>query len=168
MIVVLNGPLGIGKSTLAELLTESIDSCVHLDGDALVAVQPAPEDPIELLHSSLAVLLPHYRAAGYRHFIISHIWKTAAELEALKSAVAPQDGADVSVFLLTLPLEDNLRRVAARQRARAADETEFEMETLREERESLYSGSSGSLGHPFDVSGSPTELVTELRRRLGF
>jgi hypothetical protein len=33
MIIVLNGPLGIGKSTLAEALTESIDACVMLDGD---------------------------------------------------------------------------------------------------------------------------------------
>jgi len=32
MIFPLNGPLGVGKSTLAEALTESIDRCVLLDG----------------------------------------------------------------------------------------------------------------------------------------
>lgn len=32
MIIVLNGPLGIGKSTLAEALAEAIDHCVMLDG----------------------------------------------------------------------------------------------------------------------------------------
>ena len=37
MIIVLNGPLGIGKSTLAEALAESIDQSVMLDGDHLVA-----------------------------------------------------------------------------------------------------------------------------------
>jgi deoxyadenosine/deoxycytidine kinase len=33
MIIVLNGPLGIGKSTLAEALTESIDARAVLSGE---------------------------------------------------------------------------------------------------------------------------------------
>ena len=40
MVIVLNGPLGIGKSSLAEALTESIDACAMLSGDHLVAVNP--------------------------------------------------------------------------------------------------------------------------------
>jgi deoxyadenosine/deoxycytidine kinase len=32
MIIVLNGPLGIGKSTLAGPLSESIQQCVMLSG----------------------------------------------------------------------------------------------------------------------------------------
>lgn len=40
MIIVLNGPLGIGKSTLAEALTESIEQSVMLDGDRLAATNP--------------------------------------------------------------------------------------------------------------------------------
>jgi len=42
MIVILNGPLGIGKSTLAEALTESIESCVMLEGDRTLAMNPPP------------------------------------------------------------------------------------------------------------------------------
>lgn len=49
MIIVLNGPLGIGKSTLAEALTESLDGCVMLDGDRLLAVSPAHPAPLEHL-----------------------------------------------------------------------------------------------------------------------
>ena len=48
MIIVLNGPLGIGKSTLAEALTESIDACAMLSGDHLVAVTAA-EDLLEII-----------------------------------------------------------------------------------------------------------------------
>jgi deoxyadenosine/deoxycytidine kinase len=46
VIIVLNGPLGVGKSTLAELLAERIDQCVMLDGDHLVAANPPPADAI--------------------------------------------------------------------------------------------------------------------------
>lgn len=44
MFIVLNGPLGIGESTLAEALCESIDHCVMLDGDHVVAANPSHPD----------------------------------------------------------------------------------------------------------------------------
>ncbi len=40
MIILLNGPLGVGKSTLAEALSESVADCAMLSGDALGAVNP--------------------------------------------------------------------------------------------------------------------------------
>jgi adenylate kinase family enzyme len=58
MIITLNGPLGIGKSTLAEALSETIDHCVMLDGDCLVAANPPPADEMEYLHSTLAARSP--------------------------------------------------------------------------------------------------------------
>ena len=53
MIIVLNGPLGIGKSTLAEALAESIDECVMLNGDRLVAANPPPANEIEYFARAL-------------------------------------------------------------------------------------------------------------------
>jgi predicted ABC-type ATPase len=96
MIVVLNGPLGIGKSTLAEALTESIDCCVMLDGDRLVAVNPAQENEIEHLHSTIALLVTHHRRFGYRHFVIDHRWRSAADLADLRRRLISID-ADAKV-----------------------------------------------------------------------
>ena len=42
MIILLNGPLGIGKTTLAEALMERVQQCVMLDGDHLLAANPSP------------------------------------------------------------------------------------------------------------------------------
>jgi shikimate kinase len=165
MIIVLNGPLGIGKSTLAEALTESIESCVMLDGDRLVAANPPPADELEYLHSTIALLVTHHRRFGYRHFVIDHVWRSAAELADLRRRlVAIDHDADVHCFLLTLPADENLRRVERRQRARAIDEREFELRTFAEEREALTK--NGDLGEPFDVSAPPSELVAMMLRRL--
>lgn len=165
MIIVLNGPLGIGKSTLAEALTESIEYCVMLDGDRLVAANPPPADELEHLHSTIAVLVTHHRRFGYRHFVIEHIWRSPAELADLRRRlIAIDSNADIRCFLLTLPADENLRRIERRQQARALDEREFELHTVAEEREVLTK--SSELGEPFDVSASPAELVTMMRRRL--
>lgn len=168
MIVILNGPLGIGKSTLAEALTESIEQCVMLDGDSLIAAHPVPADEIEYLHSTIALLAAHHRRFGYRHFVIDHVWRTPGELADLRGRLLDVDAdAEIRCFLLTLPLDDNLRRIQSRQSARALDEQEFERRTVVEERAALYERIDGSLGEPFDVSAPPGDLVAALLGGLG-
>jgi thymidylate kinase len=165
MIIVLNGPLGIGKSTLAEALMESIEQCVMLDGDSLVAANPPPADEIEHLHSTIALLVAHHRRFGYRHFVIDHVWRSRAELDDLRRRLIAMDAdAEVHCFLLTLPEDENLRRIERRRLAREIDEREFELRTFEEEREMLTN--SSELGEPFDVSAPPHELVATMLRRL--
>lgn len=168
MIVVLNGPLGIGKSTLAEALGETLDGCVMLDGDHLIAANPPAKDELEHLHSTIALLVEHHARFGYRHFVINHYWHSAADLADLRGRLrALNDDTDIHCFLLTLPLEENLQRIARRQQHRAIDEREFEATTVAAEREALYSTTDGTLGEPFDVSAPPAELVSTMLRRLG-
>lgn len=167
MIILLNGPLGIGKSTLGEALAESLGGCVFLNGDSLIAANPPPPDEITYLHETLALLVAHHREHGYQHFVVDHFWKDAAELDDLRRRLLDVDPeADVRCFLLTLPLSENLRRIERRQGARAVDEREFDRRTVVEERDALTRDSRG-LGEPFDVSAPPAKLVVALRERLG-
>ena len=166
MIIVLNGPLGIGKSTLAEALTESIDSCVMLDGDSLVAANPPYQDELEHVHSTIALLVEHHWRFGYRTFVINHLWRSAAELADLHRRLEPID-ADIRCFLLTLPALENLRRIERRASVRAIDELEFEHDTFIEERAALATNEGMELGEPFDVSASPAELVDAMLQRVG-
>ena len=162
----LNGPLGIGKSTLAEALTEAFDGCVLLDGDWIVAANPPAVDEREHLHTTIALLIAHHRRFGYRHFVVNHLWTSAEDLDDLRRGIDEADpGVEVRCFLLTLPEEENLRRIARRQQAREIDEREFEARTVAEERAML--ARTPGLGEPFDVSAAPGELVASLLARVG-
>ena len=166
MFIVLNGPLGIGKSTLAEALTERLDGGVMLDGDHLVASNPPAPDAIEHLHSTIAVMAEHHRRFGYRHFVIDHLWQSWHELDDLCRRLRVVDPtAAVHCFLLTLPADENQRRIERRQEARAIDEREFEFRANAEERRML--GDRTDVGEPFDVSAPPEELAATLLHRLG-
>jgi thymidylate kinase len=165
MIVVLNGPLGIGKSTLAEALSEGIEQCVSLDGDHVVAANPPAADSLEHLHSTIALLIEHHRRFGFRHFVINHFWRCPEELADLRARLSRFD-PDIHCFLLTLPLDENLRRIERRASMRAIDEREFEQRTFVEEQEALARASGTALGEPFDVSGPPSALVEAMLRRL--
>lgn len=165
MFIVLNGPLGIGKSTLAEALAERIEGCAMLSGDSLVSVNPMPQDAVGHLHGAIALLAAHHRDAGYRHFVIEHMWRSSDELADLRGCLETvEPAAEVHVFLLTLPLDANLERIARRQHARAVDEREFELRTVADER-ALLRPDTG-LGEPLDVSAPPDTLVEQLLARL--
>jgi len=166
MIIVLNGLLGIGKSTLAEALAESIGQSVMLDGDHLVAANPPLYDQLEHLHSTIALLVAHHRRFGYLHFVVDHIWTSPAELAELRSRLIGIDD-DIRCFRLTLPADENLRRIQRRASARAFDECEFEQRTFREESEALARSPGRDLGEPFDVSAQPPDLVATMLRHLG-
>lgn len=153
-------------SRLAEALAESIEHCVMLDGDHLIAANPPSSDPLEHPHSTIALLVAHHRRFGYHHFVVDHIWTSAAELADLRSRLVEIDH-DIRCFLLTLPADENLRRIERRASARALDEREFEHRTFAEEREALARSTSEELGEPFDVSSPPPDLVARMLRRLG-
>ena len=166
MFILLNGPLGIGKSTLAEAVTERLGGSVMLDGDRLIAANPAASNPIEHLHSTIALLVAHHRRFGYRHFVIDHLWRSGEELDDLsRRLLAIEADAAIHCFLLTLPAEENLQRIECRQRSRALDERVFELQTVVEERQHLAGRTD--VGEPFDVSAPPDHLVTALLRRIG-
>lgn len=167
IVVILNGPLGIGKSTLTEALSESIEQCVALDGDRLVAANPPPADVLGHLHSTLALLMEHHRRYGYRHFVINHIWRKPAELDDLIRRVrAVHSDVAVHCLLLTLPLDANLQRIERRRKASAIDERDFEATIVLEERTALFEANKNGLGEPFDVSSPPDDLVANLLIRL--
>lgn len=162
MIVILNGPLGIGKTTLSEALSESIEWCARVSGDAIAAVNPAAADELEHLHAGIAMLVEHHRRFGYRHFVIEHIWTSSAALGDLLERLAPDE---VRSFRLALSEDDNLQRIARRATARENDESEFELRTLAAERHAL-AAAGAELGEPFDVSAPVVELVARLKRVL--
>jgi hypothetical protein len=166
MIIVLNGPLGIGKSTLAEVLSERIDRCAMLDGDCLAMVNPPPADAVEHLHQAIVLLMEHHGRFGYRHFVVNHLWETHSDLADLCHRLARFDSR-VFCYRLTLDRASNMARIARRAGARAIDENDHEAATFARESGLLDKAVGDGLGEPFDVSGPPEQLADALLARLG-
>ena len=168
LVILLNGPLGVGKSTLGEVLGEAIEKSVTLDGDRLLALNPPPVDEIASLHATIAVLVGHHFAEGYRRFIINHYWsrpREIADLQARLEVVATK--VWVRCFRLTVPKEENLRRIMLRRGARAIDEADFEDCHFAEEYAHLSLADGNELGIPFDASDRPEILAARMLAMVG-
>lgn len=113
MIIVLNGPLGIGKSTLAEALADSIDRCVMLDG--IISLRRTDLHP-----TSLNICIPRSRFSS--SVIGASAISTSSSiifrphrLSSTTCAAGWQAWTTTSaIFLPTLPTDENLRHIQHR------------------------------------------------------
>jgi len=135
MIVIINGPLGIGKTSVAWALNARLQPSVMLDGDYIGAVAPFEiydAARVAYLYKTLAHLVSyHQREGGYRNFVLNYVFETAESLAELVALLEPLD-ARVQVFRLTCAVEEMERRIGRRGRADSEGEVVWELARCRE------------------------------------
>lgn len=125
MIIILNGPCGVGKTTTAERLNMMLDRSVMLDGDYLGQVNPFEiysEARIDHLYATFQVNIAHHQQYEYEHFIINYVFESETSLKDLMRRVQPLS-PDIFVFRLYVSEEENERRICQR----ATDAVEWEL-----------------------------------------
>lgn len=93
-IVIINGPSGVGKSTISHILSRSIRKGVHIDVDILrhlVARHTLAHEEVHLAYRNTAALADNFLAAGYT-VIVDGVFPKGEDLNifcrALKRGVA--------------------------------------------------------------------------------
>ena len=74
MIIIINGSLGVGKSSVADELHRKFDKSVHLDGDYLGDIHPFEIYDVarlDHLYRTLELLVGFHQKNGYTNFVIN-------------------------------------------------------------------------------------------------
>jgi chloramphenicol 3-O-phosphotransferase len=119
MIIIINGSLGVGKSSVAEELHWKFDQSIHLDGDHIGNVHPFniyDEARIAHLYQTLALLVGFHQKYGYHNFVINYVFESPASLQALHDLLQPLD-AFIHTYWLTCAEQEQARRIQGRQGA---------------------------------------------------
>lgn len=162
MIIIINGALGVGKTSVAEELMRRFEKSVHLDGDHIGDVHPFEiydEARIEHLYQTLAHLVRFHKDHGYPDFVINYVFESSASLEQLLSLLRPLDD-DIRVYWLTCNETEHAKRV----QGRACVELKWEMERFVELRKIQSAAAlQGFIGVEVDTSGlNPGEVADEI------
>lgn len=157
MIIIINGPLGIGKTQVSEKLIEYFDRAVMLDGDYIGAVHPFEiydEARIEYLYQTLRHLTAYHVEHGYRNFVINYVFESAASLARLRGLLADLDG-EIYAFRLTCTESEMERRIRSRAvgRPEEPDFLAWELQRFRQLTAIQEAASrQGDLGCVIDTS----------------
>lgn len=152
MIIIINGALGVGKTSVAEELHWKFAKSVHLDGDAIGNVNPFEiyDDARTLhLHRTLALLVRYHQEHGYPDFVINYIFEDAGQLEQLTAILKPLD-PDLYSYRLVCGAAELEERVRRRNR----DSLEWELKRAPELAGIQdKAAEEGFLGTVFDTTG---------------
>lgn len=163
MIIIINGPCGIGKSATSWALNALFERSVMLDGDYIGAVHPFEiydSQRVAYLYKTLSHLIRfHKEEGGYPNFVINYVFESPNSLAKLKAELASVE-ADIYAFRLVADDE----AIEARIRGRETDPDELawylnrykELVAIQSEAAKL-----GDLGTVIDTNGITAEEVAQ-------
>ncbi len=132
MIVIINGPLGVGKTEVAWKLTEKFERAVMLDGDYLGAVHPFEiddEQRVAYLYDTICHVARFHIEHGWKNIVVNYVFERPESLARLRQALNEIDHAN-HAYRLTCRAEEIEQRI----RARSSDPDQLARE-LRRSRE---------------------------------
>ena len=132
MIIIINGPLGIGKSETSWELLYLFDKAAMLDGDYLGAVQPFEiydEQRIAHLYETLRLVAGLHYTHGYQNLVINYVFETPESLANLRRLLVELD-KQIYTFRLTCSEAEIARRI--KQRSSDPEGLAWELQRFRE------------------------------------
>jgi hypothetical protein len=87
VILIIIGPLGIGKTTTASYLLEKFRVGVMLDGDYIAAFHPFDHynsAHLDYAYHTFRVLIAHHLANGIRDFVLNWVFEDPARLQQFR------------------------------------------------------------------------------------
>jgi len=161
MIIIINGSLGVGKTSVADQLHYKFDRSVHLDGDAIGDVHPFEiydDTRISHLYRTLELLVGFHQKYGYHNFVINYVFESPESLQDLLDLLLPLDPS-IHAYWLTCDIEEQSKRIRDRKR----DELEWELNRFVELQEiQSRAAQQGFIGKRVDTSGLTSAEVAEV------
>ncbi|MBN1260483.1 MAG: GrpB family protein [Anaerolineae bacterium] len=158
MIVIITGPCGIGKTSVAWALVKRFERAVVLEGDSIGAVHPFEiydDVRIEYLYQTLRHLIAfHVARGGYHNFVIDYVFETPASLARLRELLGSVDD-DIFVFRL---LADDAA-IEQRIRQREADPGWYLDRYQELVAIQAQAALEGDMGTPVQTTGLDVEQV---------
>ena len=160
MIIIINGSVGVGKTSVAEQLHWIFDKSIHLDGDCIGNVHPFEiydVERIDHLYHTLALLVEFHQSHGYANFVINYIFESAGSLQQLLDLINPLDQS-IHTYWLTCEKNELERRI----RGRGGDEIDWELNrTVELQGIQRKAAGEGFIGKEIDTSGSSAARVAQ-------
>ena len=119
MIILLNGPIGVGKTTTARWLVSRVEGSALIDGELLTQINPFDHRSLDHFSfgcQTIRTLMDHYGRRGYSTFCLTWVIETRAHLAHLIDILRLDSHQEIRSFVLQCGYKELLRRIRGRGR----------------------------------------------------
>jgi GrpB-like predicted nucleotidyltransferase (UPF0157 family)/predicted kinase len=163
MIIIINGPLGVGKTEVAWKLIEKFDRAIMLDGDYLGAVHPFEiydEQRVTYLYDTICHVARFHVDHGWKNIVVDYVFETPESLAQLRRTLNEIDDVTYAYRLTCNPgeIEQRIRKRGNEPALLAWELNRFrELQAIQE-----ANARRGDLGFVIDTTGLSAEEVAEV------
>lgn len=161
MIIIINGSLGVGKSSVSEQLHWKFDKSVNLDGDHIGYVHPFDiydNARISHLYRTFELLIGFHQENGYQNFVINYVFESPESLQELLDLLHPLDSS-IHTYWLTCNPEEQEKRIRKRQR----DQIEWELKRfINLQQIQTKAAQQGFIGKEIDTTSLTAEETAKV------
>jgi len=161
MIIIINGSLGVGKSSVSEELLLRMKNSVLLDGDHLGNVNPFEiydQKRISHLYQTIQLLVAFHEKNGFENFVINYVFESSDSLKQLQTGLSNTAGP-IFTYWLTSNQEEQENRIRKRGRSRLDWELKRFVELQNIQRKE---SESGWIGKAIDTSTLSVSDVADM------
>lgn len=162
-IILLNGPAGVGKTTIGRSLAHLSPDAVCIHGDTLrdfVVTRTSAHIHTGMAYVNGAALAKNYLHAGYERVVFEFVFERPAHIERFLHAFDAPD--PVSMFMLWAPLATVMAREQARvNRERLGERVEACYRTLEKQLDQLGMIVPTDGRSPDEIAGSINALCKQ-------
>lgn len=161
-IIVINGPAGVGKSTISAQLVGALPNTISISGDCLRSFAPAHARALlgaGSTYRAAAALINSYLKMGAEIVLFDYIFTTYAQLQDFRHLLPPDERCKFHIFTLWAPLATVEQREATRQnRERLGPQVQTTYEAIRKALPAF----SDSLGHIVSNTTTPEDATKQI------
>jgi GrpB-like predicted nucleotidyltransferase (UPF0157 family)/chloramphenicol 3-O-phosphotransferase len=163
MIVIINGPVGVGKTEVAWKLIGKFDRAVMLDGDYLGAIHPFEiydEQCAAYLYDTICHVARFHVDHGWNNLVVDYVFETPESLAQLRRALNEIDDVTYA-YRLTCNAEEIDRRIRLRGNSDPAF-LAWELKRFRElQAIQTANAKRGDLGYVIDTTNLSIDEVAD-------
>ncbi len=160
MIIIINGSVGVGKSSVGEELLLKFDKSIHLEGDCIGNVHPFEiynDARVDHLYRTLELLVAFHQKHGYQNFVINYVFESPGSLNALLERLRPLDPS-IHTYWLTCDEAEQAKRIRGRQ----SKDLEWELNRFVELGQiQRKAAQEGFIGSEVDTTGLTSKEAAE-------
>ena len=166
-VIILNGAMGVGKTTTARCLVDRLAPALMIDADHVADFRPFDvREPAHLAYveDTVCHLLAFHAKHGFHCFVVAWVFETQERLDDLVERLSGA-GHEVHCYRLKCSPAEHERRVRERNRTNL----HWELERHRELARGLeIEAARGDMGQTIDVTGlTPEEVADIVAEQLG-